>query len=100
MEQTQVIAQRLGAIELKMNELSRGVAAVRYRTPGVGRIAMGVALGLFLYSAICLVITVLFWGLIVAGIAGAAAGAAGGAGGAGGAKGPNQPFALPQQKNR
>jgi hypothetical protein len=94
MDQTQVIAQRLGAIEIKMNELSRGVAAVRYRTPGVGRIAMGVALGLFLYSAICLVITVLFWGIIIAGIAGAASR------GAGGPQGANQPFALPQQRNR
>lgn len=97
MEQSQVIAQRLGAIEVKMHELSRGVVAVRNRTPGVGRIALGVALGLFLYSAICLVVTIIFWGIIVAAIAGGAAGAARGMGGP---QGTNQPFALPQQRNR
>jgi hypothetical protein len=94
MEQSELIERRLAAIEIKVYELCRGVAAVRYGIPGIFRIAIGVALGLALYSAICILTAVLFWGAVIAGMAGA------GAGLAGGLKGANQPSSLPQQGNR
>ncbi|MGH7242755.1 MAG: hypothetical protein ACREJD_05000 [Phycisphaerales bacterium] len=75
MEQSKEIVGRLEQIESKMHELSRGVAAVRYKTPGVGKIAIGVALGLFLYSVIGMIVMMLFWGIIAAAIAGGTAAA-------------------------
>lgn len=66
MEQTELIVQRLNAIENTVYQIGRGVAAVRYGTPGVFRIAIGVALGMLLYSAISLLIK---WIIVALGIA-------------------------------
>lgn len=81
MDPSQEVVKRLGSIESQMYEVRRGIAGVRSQTPGITRIAIGVAAGLFLYSAICMIVMILFWGFIAAAIVGGAAAAGQKAGG-------------------
>jgi hypothetical protein len=56
-------------IEKQVFELRRDVSSVRREVPGIFSIAIGVMLGMFLYSVVGVFLTMMFWASVVTWVA-------------------------------